>query len=178
MCPRGTWTSWYDTLFLREIQNSQYLMLPLRLRNRLSLKMLELSAKLCGVCFLLISEPFRPWALCEVTLLLKWVCGGTLKSTESMWQYKLGFPSKEPEAGLMEFKPLRSYTFLATKYGNASGRNISKIVSDVHILSEILPENHRNPIREGFWSHKMANVPRISYSTLMSKFHAQIWSPW
>lgn len=67
-----------------------------------------------------------------------------------MYHYNLGFLSKEPEAGLMEFKPLRSYTFLATKYGNASGRNISKIVSDVHILAEILPENHRNPIREGF----------------------------
>lgn len=50
----------------------------------------------------------------------------------------------------MEFKPLRSYTFLATKYGNASERNISKIVSDVHILAQVLPENHRDPIREGF----------------------------
>lgn len=99
-----------------------------------------------------------------------------------MWWYNLGIVSEEAGDDLTELSAIREQDiFPHTKYGELLGKRNSKIVSDVHILTlwpVNTPENHGNLIKDGFLSHTMANVLRISYGTLITKFQAQIWSLW
>lgn len=95
-----------------------------------------------------------------------------------MWWYNLGLLYKEAGDALVEFNTIQEQDVFPQINMETY---TSKIVSDVHILAlgpVNTPENHRNLIRDEFLSHTMANVLRISHSTLISKFQTQVWSLW
>lgn len=134
----------------------------------------------CGLTFFSLSIPFlSSWAFRIWHALFK----GEQRTRfiENMWWYNLRILSRGGRCPARAQWRLGAGSFPHTKYGEVLGKRNSKIVSDEHILTVWpinTPENHRNLIRDGFLSHVIANVLRISHSTLISKFQTQIWSLW